>query len=89
MLAAAILTAITATESRNATEPGLVPLTVTEVRRLFATLITHATRPADCHLAWSRWRRIHQARARTSHNRNRVATANIGQRLHNVPGLHY
>jgi hypothetical protein len=71
MLAAAILTAITATESRNATEPGLIPLTVTEVRRLFATLITHTTRPADYQLAWSRWRRIHQARARTSHYRNR------------------
>jgi hypothetical protein len=71
MLAAAILTAITATESRNATEPGLIPLTVTEFRRLFATLISHTTRPADYHLAWSRWRRIHQARARTSHYHNR------------------
>ena len=71
MLAAAILTAIAATESRNTPEPALIPLTVTEVRRLFATLITHTTRPGSYHHAWSRWRRLHQARARTSHYRTR------------------
>jgi SRSO17 transposase len=71
MLAAAILAAIAATERRHPTEPGLIPLTVLEIRRLFAKLITTITRPASYHLAWSRWRRIHQARARTSHYRNR------------------
>jgi hypothetical protein len=71
MLAAAILTAIAANESRNTPEPALIPLTVTEARRLFATLITHTTRPASHHHAWSRWRRLHQARARTSHYRTR------------------
>jgi SRSO17 transposase len=71
MLAAAILVAITATERRRPCEPGLIPLTVTEIRRLFAKLITAVIRPADYHLAWSRWRRIHQARARASHYRRR------------------
>jgi SRSO17 transposase len=71
MLAAAVLAAIAATERRRTTEPGLIPLTVIEIRRLFAKLITTITRPANYHLAWSRWRRIHQARARTSHYRTR------------------
>jgi SRSO17 transposase len=71
MLAAAILTAIAATERRQAVESGLIPLTVTEVRRLFAKLVTAVTRPASFYLAWSRWRRRHQARARASHYRAR------------------
>lgn len=71
MPAAAILAAITATENRQPAQPGLIPLTVIEIRRLFAKLITAITRPASFHLAWSRWRRIHQARARTSHYRRR------------------
>ena len=36
MLAAAILTAIAATEHRRPAQPGLIPLTVIEIRRLFA-----------------------------------------------------
>jgi SRSO17 transposase len=71
MLAAAILAAIAAAESRQPGDTSLIPLTVTEIRRLFALLITRTTRPASFHLAWSRWRRIHQARARTSHYRTR------------------
>jgi SRSO17 transposase len=74
MLAAAILAAIAATERRRPTEPGLIPLTVTEIRRLFAKLITNTTRPASFHLAWSRRRRLHQARARASHYRTRGHT---------------
>jgi hypothetical protein len=68
MLAHAILTVIAAHErERNlAGEPGLMALTVNEIRRLFAKLITDTTRPASFHLAWSRWRRLHQARARAS-----------------------
>jgi hypothetical protein len=69
MLAAAILAAIAATEGRRPPEPGLIPLTVIEIRRLFAKLVTAVDRPADFHFAWSRWRRIHQARARASHYR--------------------
>jgi SRSO17 transposase len=71
MLAAAILTAIAANERRRAAESGLIALTVTEIRRLFAKLATTVTRPASFHLAWSRWRRRHQARARASHYRTR------------------
>jgi SRSO17 transposase len=71
MLAAAILTAIAANERQRAVEPGLIPLTVTEIRRLFAKLVTTITRPASFYLAWSRWRRLHQARARASHYRAR------------------
>lgn len=71
MLAAAILTVIAATEHRQAREPGLIPLTVIEIRRVFAKLITTTAQPASFHLAWSRWRRIHQARARASHYRSR------------------
>jgi hypothetical protein len=55
-------------------QPGLIPLTANEIRRLFAKLITHITRPRSFHLAWSRWRRIHHARARTSHYRRRGDT---------------
>jgi hypothetical protein len=71
MLAAAILTAIAATERRRATEPGLITLTVNDIRHLFAKLITTVSQPITFYLAWSRWRRIHQARARTSHYRAR------------------
>ena len=59
---------------RRAAEPGLTPLTVTEIRRLFAKLITTITRPVSFYLAWSRWRRLHQAQARASHYRNRGDT---------------
>ncbi|HEX5142923.1 MAG TPA: IS701 family transposase [Mycobacterium sp.] len=74
MLAAAILAAIAAAEHRRATKPGLIPLTVIEIRRLFAKLITAVSRPASFHLAWSRWRRTHQARARASHYHRRGDT---------------
>jgi hypothetical protein len=71
MLAHAILTVIAVHErQRHPTgQPGLIPLTVNEIRRLFAKLITHTLWPGSFHLAWSLWRRIHQARA--SHYRAR------------------
>jgi SRSO17 transposase len=76
MLAHAILTVIAAREHEQhpTGQPGLIALTVNEIRRLFAKLITHVTRPSSFHLAWSRWRRIHQARARASHYRSRGNT---------------
>jgi SRSO17 transposase len=74
MLAAAILVAIAATERRRRCEPGLIPLTVIEIRRLFAKLITTVVRPVGFYLAWSRWRRLHQARSRASHYRIRGDT---------------
>jgi SRSO17 transposase len=76
MLAHAILTVIAATERqhRPRSEPGQIMLTANEIRRLFAKLVTHTTRPGSFHLAWSRWRRTHQARAKASHYRRRGDT---------------
>jgi SRSO17 transposase len=72
MLAHAILTVIAARErTRSPADPELIPLTVHEIRRLFAKLITNTVHTIDHSLAWSRWRRRHQARAKTSHYRRR------------------
>ena len=46
---------------------GLIALTCNEIRRLFTILIVEPARVIACPLAWSRWRRRHQHRARTSH----------------------
>ena len=45
---------------------GLIALTLAEVRRLLAHLITIARTPESIH-RWSRWRRRHQYRAKLSH----------------------
>ncbi len=45
----------------------LIPLTLPEVRRLLAHLIWHQPPEATSVLAWSHWRRRHQARARRCH----------------------
>jgi SRSO17 transposase len=73
MLAHAILTVIAAHERTRSQTPDqrLIPLTVNEVRRLFAKLISNTAHPISHWLAWSRWRRLHQARAKTSHYRRR------------------
>lgn len=52
-------------------DPGLIPPTVVEVKRLF-NLLTRVWRTAEHHLHWSRWRRRHQARARWYHHRARL-----------------
>jgi hypothetical protein len=54
-----------------------VPLSVPEIRRLLVALVwrlsnADATKPARA-LAWSRWRRRHQARARRCHYQRRQA----------------
>lgn len=54
---------------------GLIPVTLAEVRRLLAHLITGKPRRAAA-WAWSTWRRHHQHQARTSHYRRRQATYN-------------
>jgi hypothetical protein len=56
---------------------GLLPLTVPEVRRLLVALVW--TRPVapGLVLAWSRWRRRHQARAWRAHDQRRER--NVGQ----------
>jgi len=73
MLAHAILTVIAARERarRPPDDQELIPLTVNEIHRLFAKLIANITHTITHWLAWSRWRRLHQARARTSHYRRR------------------
>jgi hypothetical protein len=46
---------------------GLLPLTVPEVRRLLVALVWTSPISPGFVLAWSRWRRSHQARARRAH----------------------
>jgi SRSO17 transposase len=55
-------------------DPGLIPLTVAEVKRLF-NLLTRTWQPIRHHLNWSTWRRRHQARARRFHQRTRLRRA--------------
>jgi SRSO17 transposase len=74
MLAHAILTVIAARERDRHTDPALIPLTLPEIRRLFARLITTTVHTIDHWLHWSNWRRRHQARAKTSHYRRRGHT---------------
>jgi SRSO17 transposase len=52
-------------------DPGLIALTVTEVKRLY-NLATRALHSVEHHLRWSWWRRRHQARARWYHHRTRL-----------------
>jgi SRSO17 transposase len=52
-------------------DPGLIPLTVVEIKRLF-NLATRTWRDIGHHLHWSQWRRRHQARARWYHHRTRL-----------------
>ena len=49
------------------------PLTVPEVRRLLWKLVWQAPLQAERVLAWSRWRRRHQARAKRAHIKRRAA----------------
>jgi SRSO17 transposase len=52
-------------------EPGMIPLTVPEVKRLLADAIRHPNPPGhDTH--WRNWRRRHQARSRWYHQRTRL-----------------
>ena len=70
MLAHAFLAVATATErDATPTPAGLIMLTVNEFRRLFDALLLAAHHTITTLLAWSRWRRKHQYRARLSHYR--------------------
>jgi len=70
MLAHAFLAVATAIERDHAPAPdGMIELTVNEFRRLFDALLLGAKHSIDTLLAWSRWRRRHQARARECHYR--------------------
>ncbi|MGW6498701.1 IS701 family transposase [Nonomuraea angiospora] len=61
-------------DQRPPADPGMIPLTIAEIKRLFnaagirKTSLEHAAH-------WSAWRRRHQARARWFHRRSRLATA--------------
>jgi SRSO17 transposase len=72
MLAHAFLAVATAIERDTAPTPaGLIALTVNEFRRLFDALLLTAKHTLTSLLAWSRWRRRHQYRARQSHYQRR------------------
>ncbi len=73
MLAHALLAVIAAHERRHRsdTDDELIPLTVNEIRHLFAKLITNTIRKLSYWLHWSQWRRRHQQRALTSHYKRR------------------
>jgi SRSO17 transposase len=72
MLAHAFLAVATAIEREHAPTPaGLIALTVNEFRRLFDAVLLAARHTLEDLLAWSRWRRRHQARARDCHYRRR------------------
>lgn len=60
---------------------GLIPLTVNEFRKLFEALLLAPIRATKAVLDWSRWRRKHQARARTSHYNKRTSTTKPDVRL--------
>lgn len=73
MLAHAFLAVATAGERDHTPAPaGLIELTLAEFRRLFAALLLATTHTVDTLLAWSRWRRRHQARARHCHYKRRA-----------------
>jgi hypothetical protein len=57
--------------SQSPEDPGLIPLTVAEVRRLLG-LLTRSRQTIRHHLRWSWWRRRHQFRARWFHQRTRL-----------------
>ncbi|MGP3954405.1 IS701 family transposase [Nonomuraea sp. 3N208] len=64
----------TRTDQLPPEDPGMIPLTVAEIKRLFNAAATRT--PSLEHIAhWSAWRRRHQARARWFHRRARLATA--------------
>ena len=72
MLAHAFLAVATAAERDHHPAPGdLIEVTVAEFRRLFDALLLHPHHTLTRLLAWSRWRRRHQARARQAHYRRR------------------
>jgi len=72
MLAHAFLAVACAIERDTAPTPeGLITLTVNEFRRLFDAILLVTNHTIATLLAWSRWRRRHQYRARLSHYRRR------------------
>jgi hypothetical protein len=56
------------------TPDDLIPLSCNEICRLFIALVVRPVRDAAHQLAWSDWRRRHQARSRTSHYRRQTTS---------------
>lgn len=76
MLAHALLAVTAAREhTRAAPPPGLIPLTLNEIRRLLIQLLTRPAPDLSHLLRWSLWRRRHQAVARDCHYRRREQPA--------------
>ncbi|MFF4484810.1 IS701 family transposase [Streptomyces sp. NPDC001520] len=74
MLAHAFLAVVRADEHASHPAPdGLIPLTCNEIQRLFTAFVVRPIRDAAHRLAWSAWRRRHQARAHASHYRRQDA----------------
>jgi SRSO17 transposase len=73
LLAHAFLSVLAATQPAcdHAADDQLIPLTRNEIRRLFTGLCQQPPAPA-AQLRWSRWRRRHQAIARSCHYRRRT-----------------
>jgi SRSO17 transposase len=72
MLAHAFLAVTAAREHiQAAPPPGLIPLTLNEIRHLLIQLLTPAAHDLTHPLRWSLWRRRHQAIARDCHYRRR------------------
>jgi SRSO17 transposase len=57
---------------RPPADPGLIPLTVREVKRLLAAAISRPKPPGHA-ARWLHWRRRHQSRSRWFHQRARLA----------------
>jgi hypothetical protein len=53
-------------------DPGLIPLSVHEIKRLLAAALRRSEPPGHA-ARWLRWRRRHQARSRWFHKRARLA----------------
>ena len=61
-------------ETRGSSVDDGIPLTVPEVRRLVWQLLWSRPPSRAAVLAWSRWRRRHQWRARRAHYQSRGVT---------------
>jgi SRSO17 transposase len=73
ILAAAVLTIAAATEHARGPAPAdQIPLTRNEIAHLLSAITTHPHDPLQ-RMRWSRWRRRHQHRAKTSHYHRQAA----------------
>ncbi|MFD3718367.1 IS701 family transposase, partial [Streptomyces sp. NPDC058674] len=72
MLAHAFLAVVRADEHDRAAD--LIPLSCNEVQRLFIAIVVQSVHNTAHRLAWSNWRRRHQARSQTSHYWRQAAT---------------